>query len=98
MPELQEQQGHSSSFRLDVQLHELLMQPAVKPSVPVPPKGEPQKLPEPVFPQHPELMEAEDSDYLPKDGARRWTPEQILHSMRGWMFLYIKSRILPGQF
>src|SRR5437879_2666722 len=86
MTEIQEQQGHPPSFRLDVQLHDLLMQPAAKPSIPVPPKGEPQKLPEPVFPQHPDLMEGEDADYVPKDGERHWTGEQILHSMRGWMF------------
>jgi MoaA/NifB/PqqE/SkfB family radical SAM enzyme len=99
MPEMQETQGQSPpSFRLDVQLHELLMQPAIKPAVPVPPKAEPQKLPEPVFPQHPELMEGDDADYIPKDGARHWTRQQILHSMRGWMFPYIKSRVLPGQF
>jgi MoaA/NifB/PqqE/SkfB family radical SAM enzyme len=99
MPEMQEPQGQGPpSFRLDVQLHDLLMQPVVKPSVPVPPRGEPQKLPEPVFPQHPELMEGDDADYIPKDGARHWTREQILHSMKGWMFPYFKSRILPGQF
>jgi MoaA/NifB/PqqE/SkfB family radical SAM enzyme len=35
---------------------------------------------------------------LPGDGERHWTPSQIYHAMRGWVFPYVKSRLLPGDF
>ena len=42
------------TYRLDVQLHELLMKPPEQPRLLPPPKdGKLQTLPEPVFPQHP---------------------------------------------
>jgi MoaA/NifB/PqqE/SkfB family radical SAM enzyme len=85
-------------FRLDVQLHELLMNPAAKPTAPPLPLGEPQQLPEPVFPSRPKLQKGPDSDYMPENGHRQWTPPQILHAMKGWMFPYFKSRLLPGDF
>jgi hypothetical protein len=50
--ELAEHTG--SSFRLDAQLHDMLMQPGPRP--PLPARGQPQNLPEPLFPQHPELL------------------------------------------
>jgi MoaA/NifB/PqqE/SkfB family radical SAM enzyme len=91
--------NEAPSFRLDVQLHELLMKPAAqKPLLPPPPTGEPQRLPEPVFPSRPALQAGDDSDYLPKNGKRHWTVPQIMHSMRGWAFPYFKSRLLPGDF
>src|SRR5215831_18943815 len=87
-------------FRLDVQLHELLMNPAAeKPTAPPPSTGELQLLPAPVYPSRPKLQKGLDSDYMPQNGQRRlWTPPQILHAMRGWMFPYFKSRLLPGDF
>src|SRR5215475_1726375 len=85
-------------FRLDVQLHELLMNPAAKPTAPPPPLGAPQHLPEPLFPSRPKLQEGADFDYMPKNGHRHWTPPQILHAMKGWMFPYLKSRLLPRDF
>ncbi len=56
------------------------------------------KFPEPVFPQHPDLLEAADEPYFPRDGQRRWTAPQIFGAMKGWMFPYFKSRLLPGEF
>lgn len=93
-------------FRLDVQLHDLLSKPkpqAPRPPLPVPTKGQPQRLPTPVFPLHPELLTDEE---LPQDahGApgdpykRHWPPSLVYHTMRGWLFPYIKSRLLPGDF
>ena len=58
----------------------------------VPPAGA-EPLPEPPFPRRPELLTREQ---LPQDGERHWTPGQIYHAMRGWMFPYFKSRLLPG--
>src|SRR6202161_1827133 len=49
------------SFRLDVPLHSLL----TKPSAPLPglqPIGEPQRFPDPVFPQRPELLGSIDEN------------------------------------
>lgn len=81
----------SSPFRLDVKLHDLLTNPSTKPALA--PAAEPKTLPEPVFPLHPEL--------LGENGAgadRRWVAPIVYRAMRGWLFPYIKSRVLPGQF
>src|SRR6516162_170088 len=86
------------TFRLDVQLHELLMQPDAKPAAPPPALGPPQALPEAVFPYRPELQKGADSDYMPQDGHRHWTVPQIMHALHGWALPYFKSRLLPGDF
>src|SRR5262249_24286414 len=88
-------------FRVDVRLHQLLVDKnnAVRPSVQ--PAAQLQKLPEPVFPQHPKLLEDSnkliDKPHVPP-GTRHWTAPQIYRCMRGWLFPYIKSRVLPGDF
>src|SRR5713226_8175743 len=101
MAELQTPQP-TPAFRLDVQLHDLLTKaPAPRPLVPPPPSVQPQALPEPIFPQHPELLTDEALD-LDKHGSptdpykRRWTAPQVLGIMHGWLFPYIRSRVLPG--
>src|SRR5215470_12018865 len=86
-------------FRLDVQLHDLLMKaPATKPLLAPPPTGEPQALPTPTYPSRPELQKGADADYFPTNGRRRWTVPQIMHAMNGWALPYVKSRLLPGTF
>ncbi len=67
-------------------------------ALPPPPNGIPQVLPEVVFPQHPELLNADDERYFPKDGRRHWTMPQVFRTMRGWMSPYFRSRLTPGQF
>ncbi len=70
MAEVQTPEGtHAApTYRLDVELHELLMKPPEQPRLlPPPPDGKLQTLPEPVFPQHPELMTAPDEDYFPEE-------------------------------
>ena len=85
----------SQRFRLDVPLHNLLTQPpAAAPRFQ--PVGEPQRFPDPVFPQRPELLGPADFD-VPV-GKRRWTPSQIYHTMQGWLFPYIRSRVTAGDF
>src|SRR5262249_20621635 len=92
-------------FRIDVQLHDLLTK-SEKPRPLVPPKssGRLQTLPEPVFPLHPELLgEVTAADLATHEaviggGRRHWTAPLVLRTMRGWLFPYIKSRVLPGQF
>src|SRR5579863_8570395 len=92
------------SFRLDVQLRDLLQKPAAKRSLlPPPPSARAEQFPTPVFPQHPELL---TDAWLPQDehGApdnpykRHWTAPQVYGAMKGWMFPYLKSRVLPGDF
>src|SRR6202034_2449765 len=93
---LTETSEQSPSFRLDVPLHSLL----TKPQAPLPglqPIGIPQRFPDPVFPQRPELLG-------PIDEADGWTPPekrrgkagQIDRTMQGWLFPYIRSGVTAG--
>ncbi len=82
-----------AQFRIDVAIHNLLMNSGNKPPVPEP-KG--MTLPEPVFPQHPELLNDPGPETPPE--RRDWTKEQILRKMRGWLVPYLRSRLLPGDF
>jgi MoaA/NifB/PqqE/SkfB family radical SAM enzyme len=99
-----ESNSNPRPFRLDVQLQDLLQKadtPRAASGPVVPLRGE--TLPEPVFPQHPELM---THDWLPADEhgsatdpyKRQWPASLIYRAMRGWLFPYIKSRVLPGDF
>ena len=60
------------------------------------------RLPDPVFPQHPELLNSEDNyeEELERarTGHRKWTAPLVLRAMNGWLFPYAKSRVLPGDF
>jgi MoaA/NifB/PqqE/SkfB family radical SAM enzyme len=85
------------AFRLDVQLHELLVDKAKKQAkslLPVP--GEPLSLLDPEYPSRPELQDIPDLESLPE--KRSWTSSQIYRAMRGWMFPYLRSRAMPGDF
>jgi sulfatase maturation enzyme AslB (radical SAM superfamily) len=105
--EVQEHQDINASvqsFRVDVQLHDLLKKSdGARPLGPGAASITPQQLPKPVFPQHPELLTEHE---LPQDEhgspenpyMRHWTASQIFHNMQGWMFPYFKSRLLPGDF
>ena len=89
------------TFRVDVQLHELLTKPVPAARVTQSPLASHQVLPEPVFPQYPEFLR-NDIEYDPRRGddpyRRHWAPSKVYRAMRGWMFPYFKSRVLPGQF
>jgi MoaA/NifB/PqqE/SkfB family radical SAM enzyme len=58
-------------------------------------------LPEPVFPQYPELLpnppDFFEQAHVPP-AHRRWSAPLIYRAMRGWLFPYVRSRILPGDF
>jgi MoaA/NifB/PqqE/SkfB family radical SAM enzyme len=101
MPEV-EAQEHSNAaptYRLDVQLHELLMKPPEQPRLlPPPPSGKLQTLPEPVFPQHPELMTARDEDFFPVNGKRKYKRKHVVRAMKGWAVPFFRSRVMPGEF
>ena len=80
-------------FRIDVDIHNLLMHSAA--GVPAPaPKG--MKLPDPVFPRFPRKL-SDPGPAAPLE-KRDWTPPQVYRAMRGWLFPYIRSRVLPGDF
>jgi MoaA/NifB/PqqE/SkfB family radical SAM enzyme len=90
-------------FRLDVELHDLLKSNSSPKPFLVPPRSpETMTLPEPVFPQHPEIM-AEEDNYeenlqRSKEDRRHWGTGYVYRAMRGWLFPYVKSRVLPGPF
>ncbi len=101
--QLQEASKPIPPFRLDVPLHDLLAKPGpvAMPKVSLTPGS--QTLPEPIFPQLPRLLTdaelPEDAHGSPNDPyKRRWTGPQVYRIMRGWLFPYIKSRMLPGDF
>ena len=82
-------------LRLDNWLQDLTKDQPARALPPPHPLG-PRTLPEPVFPRHPELLgDASDEPLVQK---RHWTAPQIYRKMRGWLFPYIKSRVLPGEF
>jgi len=107
MPSTHEDPGAvpAQPFRLDVPLHDLLTgAPASESShiLPGAQGGKAVNLPNPVFPQHPELLNLDDNykEMLERarQGRRQWTRPLVLRAMEGWLFPYIRSRILPGQF
>src|SRR5262245_5784882 len=81
------------AFRIDVAINELLRH-SVHP--PTPPKPLGATLPEPIFPQYPELRSVPGPAAPPE--KRHWTREQILRKVRGWLIPYIRSRVMPGDF
>src|SRR5579864_3090455 len=81
-------------FRIDVDIHNLLMNSAPGPIAVPPPKG--MKLPEPVFPRFPEKLSDPGPSVIPE--KRGWSIPQTYRIMRGWLFPYIRSRVLPGDF
>ena len=88
------------AFRLDGQLHDVLTEPGRRPSPPAP-AG--QRFPEPVFPQHARLFEADDNEFMPERSSgnpyhRVWKAPYICRALRGWLVPYLQSRVLPGDF
>jgi len=85
------------TFRVDVQLHDLLVDKkgrALKSLLPTP--GEPRTLPQPVYPSRPELQSVADPAVFPD--KRAWTAPLVYRAMRGWLFPYMRSRVAPGVF
>jgi len=81
------------SFPLDVRLNGRIGGEAAPPPVPLSVPGK--MLPDPVFPQRPDLLTDEP---WPGDGERHWPASKILHAMRGWALPFVQSRVLPGDF
>ncbi len=83
-----------AAFRIDVAVNDLLVHSSSRPPAPPEPKGA--TLPEPVFPQYPELLSDPGPDTPPE--KRRWNREQIMRKVRGWLIPYMRSRVMPGDF
>jgi hypothetical protein len=81
-------------FRIDVDIHNLLMNSAPGPVMV--PAAKNAKLPEPVFPRYQEKLSDPGPDRPPQ--KRDWTMYQVYRSLRGWLFPYVRSRVLPGDF
>src|SRR5690348_10165576 len=81
------------SFPLEVRLSSRFSGETMPPVVPKPPPVE--KLPQPVFPQHPEFL---TDEAWPGDGERHWPVSKIWQAMRGWAVPFVQSRVLPGEF
>jgi MoaA/NifB/PqqE/SkfB family radical SAM enzyme len=79
-------------FRIDTEINKILMHAA--PKGPQPPTAKGLTLPEPVFPQYPEKLSDPGPETPPE--KRDWTIPQAYRSMKGWLFPYIRSRVLPG--
>ncbi len=91
----------NSKFRFDVHLHQILM--GGQRGSGLLPAGEPQTLPEPVFPQFPQkLGDVEPDPRVLPNGDTPYrthvTLSMIKRGLRGWLVPYIKSRVLPGDF
>ena len=83
-----------AAFRIDVAINDLLVHtPTRPPAVPTPIGA---TLPEPVFPQYPALLNDPGPETPPE--KRRWPPRHIYRAMRGWLFPYVRSRVMPGEF
>ena len=81
-------------FRIDVTINDLLTTANQRPPAPVQPKG--LSLPNPVFPQHAERLMDPGPDVPPQ--KRKWGIQDIYRTSRGWLFPYMRSRVLPGEF
>lgn len=93
-------------LRLDAEWRRVLTTPSHQPSSPPEPPsgahGDPRKwLPEPVFPQRPELLDAnyhEAREPYGEPGRRHYPPSLIWRAVNGWGVPYLRSRVLPGPF
>ena len=81
-------------FRIDVAIHDVLMRS--NPLPPTPPQRIGATLPQPIFPQYPEKLKDPGPETVPE--RRIWSRKHIYRTMRGWLFPYIRSRVMPGEF
>jgi len=81
-------------FRIDVDIHTLLMNDQSSGPAPAASKG--WTLPAPVFPLHPAALD-DPGPAAPLE-HRRWTADLVYRAMRGWLFPYVRSRVFPGDF
>jgi len=83
------------SFPVEFRLNNRRLETAPPPPAARGPVITGKKLPDPVFPRHPEFLTDEP---WPGDGQRHWPPAKIWRAMRGWAVPFLQSRVLPGDF
>ncbi len=93
--------AHEPGFRLNPQVHDMLVF-SPPPDAPRPGEEIP-ALPEPVFPQYPELFGdvVPHPKYLPtadKPYRKHITPFILRRALRGWLYPYIRSIATAGDF
>jgi len=81
-------------FRIDVAINDLLTDGSHRSSGPAEAKG--LTLPVPVFPQFPERLNDPGPEVAPE--RRKWGLRDIYRTSRGWLFPYVRSRVMPGEF
>jgi MoaA/NifB/PqqE/SkfB family radical SAM enzyme len=97
LPKNQISTSHHPGFRVDVNLHDLLVNKnGFRGTSLLPTPDLPRTLPDPIYPLHPELQSIPDPELVPE--KRSWGAPLIYRAMRGWLFPYIGSRVLPGDF
>src|SRR6266404_3111888 len=84
----------AAKFRIDVAIHSLLVNSTQRPPAPAEARG--LTLPEPIFPQFPERLNDPGPETPPQ--RRKWGGKDLYRATRGWLFPYVRSRILPGEF
>jgi len=85
----------TTKFRIDVGIQNLLQKPNGGKPTPVAPKA--MTLPTPVFPQYPQKLK-DPGPERPHEGNRKWGVKPISRAMRGWLYPYVRSRVMPGDF
>lgn len=95
-PDTEQASQHNSTFRVDVRLHDLLVQKNGPAKSLLPTPASPLTLPDPVFPSRPELANILDLETIPE--KRSWGAPDIYRAMKGWLFPYVHSRVMPGDF
>src|SRR5246127_5626015 len=85
----------ATKFRIDVSIQNLLQDSNGQKPRAAEPKG--LTLPTPVFPQYPEKLN-DPGPERPHEGNRNWGLHPIYRAMRGWLYPYVRSRVLPGDF
>ncbi len=96
MPEMQQVPEPRSTFRVDLKLHQILVDKNQKNKSLLPTTSEPQSLPEAMYPSRPELLNFADPETAPE--KRAWGTPEVYRAMRGWLFPYVRSRVSPGDF
>ncbi len=83
----------AAKFRIDVAIHDLLMNSAQRSPAPAEAKG--LTLPEPIFPQFPERLNDPGPEIPPE--KRKWGVKDVYRTSRGWFFPYVRSRVFPAR-
>jgi hypothetical protein len=84
----------AAKFRIDVAIHDLLVNSTQLPPAPAEARG--MTLPEPVFPQFQQRLNDPGPETPPEQ--RAWHAKELYRASRGWLFPYVRSRVMPGDF